>query len=211
MNILLVDDHAMFRESMEIMLNHFDSSFKLWQAEDGKQTMEFLNQQEVDLILLDLGLPDIYGTELLQQVLAIQTAPTLILTASDDPHDMQQCIDLGARGYICKTAPARQVHQAIRDVLDGKIHLPEILQGSCPQLQEDMDIINNITPRQKKVLELLHQGCRNKEIARQLNISEATIKVHMRTLFRTLGVNNRHSAVQQGLRLRLLKDQDKKL
>jgi DNA-binding NarL/FixJ family response regulator len=205
MNILLVDDHAIFRESMISMLNQCYAQFSIWQAENGKQTLDILRMQQMDLILLDLRLPDITGIDLLQQLHTVQATPILILAASDNPHDMQQCIDLGARGYICKTAPFSQLQEAIRDVMDGKIYLPELLMNSCPQLQKDMEIINNITMRQKKVLELLHRGKRNKEIARKLNISEATVKVHTRTLFRMLGVNNRHSAVQEGLRLRLLK------
>jgi len=205
MNILLVDDHAMFRESMEMMLVCFDTHYKIWQAEDGRAALNILDSHRMDLILLDLGLPDIYGVPLLRQIQALQSAPVLILTASDDPHDMQQCMDIGARGYICKTAASQLVHKAIRDVLDGKTHLPEIFQNPAPQLQRDMQVIGIITPRQQEILALLQQGERNKEIARELGISEGTVKVHMRTLFCSLGVNNRHGAVQEGLRLRLLK------
>jgi len=207
MNILLVDDHAMFRESMAIILNRLNSEFKVWQAEHGKQALEILDKQKMNLVLLDLSLPDICGIELLKQICAIQETPVLTLSASDDPLDMQQCIDIGARGYVCKTAPASQVHEAIQNVLDGKLHLPEMLQRDCPKRQADMDIINNITPRQQKVLRLLQQGWRNKKIATELNISEATVKVHARAIFRILGVNNRHGAVQEGVRLRLLKTQ----
>jgi len=205
MNILLVDDHAMFRESMELMISRFDDRFQVWQAGHGEQALEILNGQKMDLTLLDLGLPDIHGIELLEKIQAVQATPILILSASDSLHDMQQCMDLGARGYICKTAPAEHVQRAMTTVLDGRVHLPDALQKSGPRLCDEMEIINAITPRQREILELLQSGGRNKEIAKQLSLSEATVKVHVRTLFRTLGVNNRHSAVQKGLQLRLLK------
>jgi DNA-binding NarL/FixJ family response regulator len=208
MNILLIDDHAMFRESMSLMLKRFDEGLKVWHAENGKQALDTLNHQKMEIILLDLGLPDIDGMELLQQISDIQDLPVLILTASDDPHDAQRCIDRGARGYICKTAPSNDVHQAICDLMDGKLYLPESIQHKTPEFQQDMRMIAAITPRQKGILQLLHQGCRNKEIARKLNITEATVKVHTRTLFKMLGVNNRHNAVQDGLRLRLLKPRE---
>ena len=204
MNILLVDDHAMFRESMEMMICGFDERFRIWQAEHGKQALEILNERKIDLTLLDLGLPDIHGIDLLQQIQELQSTPVMILSASESPHDMQRCVDLGARGYVCKTAPANQVRRAIIDVMSGRLHLPEIFHTSTMQLQNEMVTVNNITPRQKEILELLYRGKRNKEIANIMDISEATIKVHIRALFLTLGVNNRHSAVQEGLRLRLL-------
>jgi len=205
LNIVIIDDHPLFSSSIVATLTPHYPSTSFDEYRSFNKALPELQKHCPDLILLDLDLPNIHGLDALKQILTLYSdAIVLMLSGSADVLDMQRCLDAGAKGYLVKTESSEQILGAIDAVLHGGIHLPVSLIEATPQLDKQKKVTDCITKRQIEVLTLMQQGKRNKEIANVYEISEATVKVHCRDLFRILGVNNRHHAVQEALRMGLL-------
>jgi two-component system, NarL family, nitrate/nitrite response regulator NarL len=200
MKIIVADDHALFREGLRHILKQLDSDVTIIEAGDHETALTLAAQHpDADVVLLDLGMP---GREPLAAVNAMikqsSTTPVVVLSASEDMRDVRAALDAGAMGFIPKHESARVVLSAIRLVLEGGIYVPPMLMkktGASAQAP--------LTPRQLDVLERLIGGKSNKEIGRELGLSEATVKAHLAAIFRCLNVDNRteaaHVAEQRGL------------
>lgn len=156
---------------------------------------------DLDLVLLDLELPDASGLEALVRLRATGHEAVMIVLSADTGHDrILGCIDAGASGYVPKSANAREMLDALRRVLDGQVYVPTQIPFSGTSLSAAA-----LTPRQREVWALLVQGKPNKVICRQLGLSESTVKTHLAVIFQKLGVHSRTEAVvaaaRMGLRL----------
>lgn len=209
MKILLVDDHALFREGMSHVLKNMPESPEVIEAGSADEGL-FLAQEKkpIDLVLLDLHLPETDGFTVLARLhhnyadLAV-----IVLSASEDFLDAKKSLDLGAMGYIPKSATSQIMLGAIRLVLSGGIYLPPLLLSQwhnstksvtpdpSQQHREANADSEAITARQHDVLRLLAVGKSNKEIARDLGMAEGTVKIHITAIFRALAVVNRTQAV----------------
>ncbi|MCE7631014.1 response regulator transcription factor, partial [Vibrio fluvialis] len=151
---------------------------------------------EPDLLLLDLKMPGANGMSGLIHLRAEHPdLPIVVVSASEEPSVVSQVKSHGAFGFIPKSSDMRSLISAINQVLNGEPYFPEGLianAGACNDLAEK---IAALTPQQYKVLGMLSDGLLNKQIAYELNVSEATIKAHMTAIFRKLGVKNRTQAV----------------
>lgn len=155
----------------------------------------------LELILLDLGLPGCAGIEALTRFRA--AAPTVrivVISAIEDPATVEAAIQAGAAGYIPKTTPPQQMVTALRLILSGGVYLPmQVMEATHPgfvappRKAPTMDQLG-LTGRQADVMRLLLKGMAYRDIARQLNIAESTVKQHCHALYRTLGVNSRTEA-----------------
>jgi len=187
------------REGIAQMVNHLGDGVHIWQAASGDEAMEQLGRQSMDLVLLDLNLPDMDGFAILHKMLKQAPAmPVVILSAVDNPVASARCIADGARAYVNKSMSTDDILHILRSVLQGKR-----MVNHSPATR-DIEYAQSISPRQRQMLKMLQQGMRNKEIANAMGISESTVKVHTRAISRLLHVNNRHAAVCKAAQLGLL-------
>ena len=206
MKILIVDDHPLIREALRHVLTALDDKFDLLEAEDGATAFAAVDAHpELDLVLLDLALPDVDGFDALAQLReAHPGVPIVVLSASDHADTVMRAIDAGAMGFIPKTSSNQLLLNALKRVLSGHVYLPaDILhrhQGmpgqNLPRSGETLaprDI--GLTARQAEVLALLVQGQPNKLICRALDLAEGTVKIHVTAILKALHVSNRTQAV----------------
>ena len=226
MDILLVDDHALFREGLTLVLkqqlNTSEGDVNVLEADSAKTALEAVQQyQDLDLILLDLHLPDNQDFSLLQQIKSFDpSVPVAMLSANEDAQKIQQALQQGASGFITKSSKSSVMISAIQLILAGGIYVPpailkadlsgEPVENSAnaspsetaakttniPSSSSTDDIVAvQLTERQKEVLHLMDDGLSNKEIAKVLNMSPSTVKVHVAAILRACNVNNRTQAV----------------
>ncbi|MDH5426337.1 MAG: response regulator transcription factor [Gammaproteobacteria bacterium] len=192
---LLVDDHELLLDSLEIILKEIDENLQVLKAKTCKAASEIISHEEdLSLVLLDLNLPDASGINLLLEFTAKHPLlPIIILSSSEDPVEMQQCLNSGALGFIPKTSSAKVIVNAVRLVMAGGIYIPKELLSSKNGHDAQKSKLN-LTPRQHEVFKLLISGISNKEIANNLSCTEATIKTHITAVLKALGVANRTQA-----------------
>jgi DNA-binding NarL/FixJ family response regulator len=207
MNALLIDDHALFREGVAMLVAQRLPELKLSLAGDIAEALRRLSEQPAcSLVLLDLGLPDSTGLSGLQRVReAAPQLPVVVMSADDRPETILGAIEQGASGFIPKTANAAAFTDALRRVLDGQVALPPQVTATQARANTPHDQELGLSPRQLDVLRLLIEGRSNKLIQRELDLAESTVKTHLQAIFRRLGVNSRTQAViaaaHLGLRL----------
>jgi len=208
--ILLVDDHALFREGLSLVLKQIDDTI-LFEAESAAEAISLAHQHsELDLILLDLNLPDNNDFGLLQTLRAtLPATPVAMLSATEDSALIQQALQLGASGFIPKSSKSQVMMQAIQLILAGGLYLPPqlltentgALDSQTPSVKQSNTLNNQtsdkfyFTERQMDVLQLLDQGLSNKEIAKKLDMSPSTVKVHVAAILRECEASNRTQAV----------------
>jgi DNA-binding NarL/FixJ family response regulator len=198
MRILLVDDHALFRQGLKALLLPLDSELELDEAGTCAEALEHAASQTFDLVLLDLKMPGQSGLVALAALReAMPEVPIVVLSGEDDPHTIRGAIEGGAMGFIPKSSSQELLIQALRLVLAKGVYLPATaLDGVDAKLP-------GITPRQLDVLRYVIHGMPNKVIARELNISDWTVKQHVSEVLHRLGVRNRTEAVYAAAKLGL--------
>jgi DNA-binding NarL/FixJ family response regulator len=203
MRILLVDDHSLFRDGLKFLLTDLDQRIEFVESDTCLGVPAVLADQDIDVVLLDLHLPDTDGLDGLQRVREwVPGARIVMLSSEDDPQIIRAVIDEGAAGFIPKSSTQTVLIAALRLIVAGGIYLPpHALQNLreqhaiAPQPPGNSGPLALLTPRQRSVLQLAIQGKVNKIIAREMDISEATVKAHLSACFRALGVKNRTEAV----------------
>ncbi len=202
--ILIADDHPLFRDAIKSALlgyiNGGPANTTMIEAGDFNGAVEALDAQpDIDLLLLDLTMPGASGLSALVAMRASHPAvPVVIVSASDDPATVRRALDLGASGFISKSADTETIRASVQTVLDGEIAVPENIDLGSEHDPEVEDLINRIrtlTPQQARVLGMLAEGLLNKQIAYELGVSEATIKAHVSAVLQKLNVDSRTQAV----------------
>lgn len=198
--ILLIDDHTLFRSGLKFLLNNQEDIEIVGEASGGMEGIKLAKKLQPDIILLDLDMPQINGKETLQKLLILNPEfRILILTVSEDSDDLVECITAGAKGYLLKNINTDFLLESIHNVFAGNnILSPTMVSTLISQFrnnekEKDENLYDSLTPREKEILAWLTKGISNKEIARFLNVSESTIKLHVQNLLRKL---NLHSRVQ---------------
>jgi DNA-binding NarL/FixJ family response regulator len=195
--IIIADDHPLFRNALFQSVHMAISGATLLEADSLTALMDLLNKDaDPDLLLLDLKMPGANGMSgLIQLRNEFPDLPVVVISASEETSVISQVKRHGAFGFIPKSSDMRTLINALNQVLQGDPYFPE---GLNEALDDDNDLaekIASLTPQQYKVLTMLSDGLLNKQIAYELNVSEATIKAHMTAIFRKLRVNNRTQAV----------------
>lgn len=209
MKILLVDDHELFRVGVRLLLSELGPELHFAEAASCAEASSLANHTGFDLVLLDFHLPGVQGLEALRILREkLEGATFVVLSGEDDPVLIRACIDHGAAGFIPKTSTQAVMLAALRLVLAGGIYLPlHAMSGwsdrAPPAAEKLPELLKGMTERQLDTLRLAMQGKSNKLIARELDISEATVKAHLSAAFRTLGVHNRTEAVFTAARVGL--------
>ncbi len=217
MNILIVDDHPLFRHALIQAVRYSLPQAQIHETAAVNEFYERLeNGPEPDLVLLDLNLPGASGFSALVHVRAqYPSLPIIVVSAHEEVSIIQRSIAHGAMGYIPKSAHPSHIGEAIREVLEGEIWLPPNLPAASmnfdPRAADETALaerIQSLTPQQFRVLMMVAEGLLNKQIAYELDVSEATIKAHVTAIFRKLGVQNRTQAV---LAINALNIEEKKI
>ena len=210
MILLLVDDHALFREGLKFLLRGLDDELVIDEAESCAAATARHGQFSYDLILLDLNLPGIGGLEALAAMrAAYPQTPLVVLSGEDDPRTIRATIEQGAMGFVPKSSTPEILIQALKLILARGVYLPvSALDGEAAPVPhaapESSDaVLAGLSARQLEVLRCVIQGQPNKLIARNLALSESTVKAHLSAVFRALGAHNRTEAVYAAAKLGL--------
>ncbi|ALO65593.1 LuxR family transcriptional regulator [Arthrobacter alpinus] len=208
--ILLVDDHPVVRAGLRAMLTEFEGFTVVAEAPEGGAAIKEVQRLQtlgapVDVVLMDLqmgdGLDGVSATKAIKKLAA--PPPVLILTTYDTDADILAAVEAGASGYMLKDAPPEQIRSAVQQAAAGQTALaPEVAARL-------MGRIRNPTPalsaREVELVELLATGMSNKAIAKQLFISEATVKTHLVHIYDKLGVDNRTAAISVAVGRRIIR------
>lgn len=199
--ILIADDHPLFREALIGALTPCFENAYVAEAGSLDAVMAILNtEQKFDLILLDLNMP---GGEFFQGVIRLNALfphlPIAVVSASEGAEVVAQVVSLGAKAFIPKSTPTKQIADAIKTVAAGGQWVPPELAESIDQVTEELgDLLQRfreLTPKQLQVLHYLKAGMMNKQIAEEMHVTEATVKAHISAVLKKLDIKTRTQAV----------------
>jgi len=211
MRVLIIDDHALFRVGLKGLLEQRNIEV-VGAAAHGAEGIELAAQLKPDIILLDLRMPDMGGLEVLPILREKHpSTPVVMLTTSNEEKDLIKSLRSGAQGYLLKDMEPDELVGALRDIEKGKnVVAQDLTDALARMVQGETSIEDNdgpfstLTPREHEILCLLAEGQSNKLIARNLGISDGTVKLHVKAILRKLGIHSRVEAaviaVEQGLR-----------
>lgn len=196
---VIADDHPLFRGALKHALSSFGDARIEEVGDFDAAKASVVANDDIDLLLLDLTMPGSSGLSGLVALRGISSNfPVVIVSARDDAETVRRAIELGASGFISKSAGMDQIRRAVETVLAGGIALPDGLDLGEERDAEVSDLIQrlqSLTPQQSRVLTMLAEGLLNKQIAYELGVSEATIKAHVSAILQKLGVDSRTQAV----------------
>ena len=207
--LVIVDDHPLFRGAMRQALSGgLDAGVQgigpvdILEAGNFSELQALLTDQtDIDLVLLDLAMPGVSGFSGLLALRAEYAAtPVVIVSASDDPSTIRRSLELGASGFVSKSAGIETIREAISSVLQGDVWRPDdvdLATESDPEIADLVAKLASLTPQQTRVLAMISQGLLNKQIAYELSVSEATVKAHVSAVLQKLNVDSRTQAVIQ--------------
>lgn len=197
---VIADDHPLFRGALKQALGSFAENTAILEAGDFDSVKALIAaNDDVDLVLLDLSMPGASGLSGLVSLRGVHPAiPMVVVSAHDDPETIRRALELGASGFISKSASMEEIRSGVETVLAGGITAPVGIDLGIERDPEISDLIKrlqSLTPQQTRVLSMLGEGLLNKQIAYELDVSEATIKAHVSAVLQKLGVDSRTQAV----------------
>ncbi|AEF03313.1 response regulator transcription factor [Alteromonas naphthalenivorans] len=199
--ILVADDHPLFREALSGALGPYFENAQILEAGSLDAALAVLNEYDgIELVLLDLNMP---GGEYFNGIITLReqypNIPIGVVSGSDAVEVVAQVMSLGAQGFIPKVSATREMAQAIVDIIAGKKWLPEGMEDELEKVDDELKLLlqrfRELTPKQIQVLSFLRAGLMNKQIAHEMNVTEATIKAHTSAILRKLEINTRTQAV----------------
>src|SRR5271166_765290 len=195
--VLSVDDHPLLHEGLATVIRNQPDMLLVAEASNGHDAIQRFREQEPDITLMDLRLPDMSGID---AMLAIRSefpeARVIILTTFAGDVEIQRALESGARAYMLKSMPPRELVEVIRQVHAGKKRIPAEIAANLAEHYMD----EALTGREVEVLSQIAGGNRNRDIADKLFITEETVKVHIKHIMEKLGASDRTQAVAIGVR-----------
>lgn len=195
--VLSVDDHPLVREGIAAMINDQPDMQMVAQGASGKEGIARFREHRPDVVLMDVRLPDMSGIDAMITIRSeFPGARVIIVTSSEGDAEMRRALEGGARGYMLKSMPPKELLEAIRKVHDGKKTIPtEIADRLADHYGDEI-----LSQREIEILQQVAEGNRNKDIADKLFISEGTVKVHLKHIMGKLGANDRTQAITIAVR-----------
>jgi two-component system nitrate/nitrite response regulator NarL len=194
-SILLVDDHTLFRSGIRLLLQRHNEFQVVGEAADGVEAVKRAIQLRPQLILMDLHMPVMTGLEALQLILQdMPEAVVLMLTVSEDADDLGKALKAGASGYLLKNIDADELIRALHKARQGESVVSAAMTSKLVQQfrrGESQSTKVHLTPREQEILTSIARGGSNKEIARQLDITESTVKIHVQNILKKLELSSR--------------------
>ncbi|EGR0049457.1 response regulator [Vibrio vulnificus] len=193
--VMLVDDHPLMRRGINQLLS-FEEQFEVVaEASNGTEAVAKAHENELDLILLDLNMKGMSGLDTLKALRADGCeASIVILTVSDSPADIEAIVKAGADGYLLKDTEPDELVALLEKAHLGDKAYSSVVAKYLLQREENTDVFDELTERERQILQEVARGFRNKQIADRLFISESTVKVHMKSLLKKLKVPSRTAA-----------------
>jgi two-component system nitrate/nitrite response regulator NarL len=201
--VLLVDDHALFRSGVKALLSRQPGFEVVGEAGDGLEGVKRASALRPDVVLLDLHMPGMSGREAVKLLAEeVPHARVVMLTVSEDAEDLLETLQAGAHGYLLKNIDTDFLVQSIRRAVAGDGPISEELTGKLVQgvkarvgtTEQGAHEPERLTPRERDILAKVAQGASNKEIGRDLNLAESTVKIHVRHILRKLNLASRVQA-----------------
>ena len=200
--VLIADDHTMFRQGLKQILELEPDIAVVAQAANGQEAVRLAGEQKPDVILMDINMPGVNGLQAIKELKQEKNSSKIIvLTIHQDREYLFKTLQMGAEGYVLKDAEPEVLIEAIRNVCNGQSYIqPNMTKELVKEFnrvtlhEKDRDEQSNLTSRETEVLELIAEGMINKEIAKQLYISEKTVKNHVSNIFKKLNVSDRTQA-----------------
>ncbi len=213
--VFLVDDHAIFREGLKHILSSRKKYEILGEAADGKVALEEIDLRRPDIVILDISLPTISGIEIALYIKKYyENMRIVILTRHDNQAYIHQLLKQGIHAYVLKDNSSEDLLRALEEIGKGRVYLSPQITNKIVQnfsIHENMlinddknDLFAKITPREREVLKLLSEGKSNKDIAKILRISAATVKTHRINIMRKLSINNIADLVMYAVKVGLV-------
>ena len=195
--VFSVDDHPLLREGIAAIINNQPDMEIVAQAATGSEAIQMFGEYQPDVTLMDLRLPDMSGIDALIAIrAAFPEARVIMLTTFEGDVDIRRSLEAGARGYMLKNMPPKELVQVIRQVHAGKKRIPAEVAAHLAEYVGD----DALTEREIDVLRYVASGNRNREIGERLFISEETVKVHIKHIMEKLGASDRTQAVAIAVR-----------
>jgi len=204
LRIFLIDDHNLFRSGVKALLARQPDFEVVGEAADGLEGLKRAKQLKPDVVLLDLNMPGISGREAVKMLVEeLPRTQVLMLTVSEDAEDLMDTLKSGARGYLLKNIDADYLVDAIRRAARGEaVMSPQMTSklvrglqtGGTEVVLPQAAVKDKVSPREREVLALLARGASNKEMARELQLAESTIKIHVQNILRKLNLTSRVQA-----------------
>jgi len=211
MKLLIIDDHSIMRAGLAALLEQPGSDISVLQAGDAAEGITQIEAHpDLDAVFLDLNMPGQDGMSALRDIGKRRPdLPVILLSSSEDPADVRRALAAGALGYLPKSSGPQTLLSALRLVLSGEVYVPPIMLREYVPPSDHHDSREHVpdgalTERQIDVLRLLGRGLSNKEIGRELLVSERTVKAHVTAIFKSLGVANRTQAIEAARRASLI-------
>lgn len=215
LKLIIVDDHAIFREGLRALLDMEEDFQVIGEASHGAEAVAMVAEEPPDVILLDLHLPDGLGSDFCRELLGVSPqSRVLILSAYDDDQEISAALIAGASGYVLKTVGGERLADNIRSVSRGEVLLaPTVAAKVVRQLSrlreeatKQEEALDGLTPREREVFFLASRGLRNSEIAEELYLSEKTIKTHLRNIYNKLNLTSKAELRLFAVRMGLVSD-----
>ena len=206
LTVLIVDDHPVVRSGLRVLLDVHDGIEVAGEAADGEEALALAAALEPDVILLDLKLPGLDGVAVLTELRSRGIgARVLVLTSANDPAQVSRAVQAGASGFLYKDVDPDALIRAIRAVNDGNLLLAPaaaapLMAAHTTQAAAPRGGLTSLTAREREVLDQLARGRSNREIARELHVSEKTVKTHVSSVLAKLGVQDRTQAALYAVR-----------
>jgi DNA-binding NarL/FixJ family response regulator len=195
--VFSVDDHPLLREGIAAIINNQPDMLLVAQAAKGADAIQQFRQHKPDVTLMDLRLPDMSGIDAMIAIRSeFAAARIIMLTTFEGDVEIQRALQAGARGYVLKNMPPKDLVEVVRQVHAGKKRIPEEVASNLAEHLGD----ESLTEREKDVLRHIAGGNKNRDIGEQLFISEETVKVHVKHILEKLGASDRTQAVAIAIR-----------
>ncbi len=200
--VVIVDDHPVVRDGLRGIVEGDDELTVVGEAGDGEEAVRVVGRVEPDVVLMDLRMPGTDGVMATARITASHPGVrVLVLTTYDGEADILRAVEAGASGYLLKDAPTQELRRAVRAAAAGQTVLAPAVAARLLRRRPPQEAL---TPREIEVLQLVARGATNREVARALHLSEATVKSHLLHAFSKLGVDDRTAAVTTALERRLI-------
>jgi len=193
--VMVVDDHAIVRQGISDVLASDEDIEIVAIAKGGEEAVNLAAEEHPDVVLMDLSMPGMDGIEATRRTIEVSPAVKVVmLTSFAEPGHVNDALDAGAVGYILKDADADEIVRAVKAASRGEAPFSPRAAGALLSRRAQHRTAEDLTPREREVLELVGQGLANKQIARRLSIKEKTVKAHLSNVFQRIGVSDRTSA-----------------
>jgi DNA-binding NarL/FixJ family response regulator len=201
LRVVVADDHRLMLDALRLAFEEVEGMDLVGETNEGRKLLPLVAREKPDVVLLDFRMPDMDGLACLDKLKSQHPEITVVmLSAEDDPALVQEALRRGASAYVLKQIDPRDLPSAIRQAVEGTVY--QVIGGEEAEDEPD-SAFSGLSPKERAVLTLISRGLSNKEIARELWVSEQTVKFHLTNIYRKLGVANRTEAARAAFRFGL--------